>query len=423
MYNAPFVPIKAGPGSVRLEKRRRFIVLQPGARLHYAVPALLARAGMLERLYTDVHAPTSRLARWLLATPLPSPATRWLSRTLPPELYGMVSSSPIAAMAERITGALGLPRWLIHAPNTEWRLAERVVREAFRSASALYVLSNAHLPLVREAKRRGLYVVHEQIAHPYVGRIVREERLRFPGFEPLTPVEEIEIGVERDKAQWHLADLVLAPSTFVRDAIVENRVPGGKIAVVPYGVPEEWLSLEPTTVEGRLLFVGNVGLLKGVHYLASASRELQRRRVRHEVRIVGAYRSNARSSELFAGTSLIGPVPRSRVRDEFRAADIFVFPTLAEGCALVHLESLACGVPVITTPNCGSIVRDGVDGYIVPIRDPIALADAIQRLLENRALRNQMATNARERAREFTWARFGERLLKTLGAGSDKGHP
>jgi glycosyltransferase involved in cell wall biosynthesis len=75
---------------------------------------------------------------------------------------------------------------------------------------------------------------------------------------------------------------------------------------------------------------------------------------------------------------------------------------------------MACGVPVITTPNCGSVVRDGVDGFIVPIRDATAIADKVELLLADRALREHMGRSARERAREFTWERYGERLLGAL---------
>jgi glycosyltransferase involved in cell wall biosynthesis len=110
----------------------------------------------------------------------------------------------------------------------------------------------------------------------------------------------------------------------------------------------------------------------------------------------------------------LSQVPRSQIREEFRRADIFVLPTLAEGMALVHLEAMACGVPVITTSHCGSVVRDEVDGFIVPARDATALADRLQQLLEDRPLRMQMGASSRERAREFTWTRYGERLLTVL---------
>ena len=165
---------------------------------------------------------------------------------------------------------------------------------------------------------------------------------------------------------------------------------------------------------GRVLFVGSVGLRKGSHYLAEATRILQRRRVACEIRVVGPYRPDVVRHPAFRGPTYVGQVPRSRIVDEFRRADVFVLPTLCEGMARVHLEAMACGVPVITTPNCGAVVRDGVDGFIVPTRDAAAIADKVELLLSDRALRARMGENARARAREFTWERYGERLLGAL---------
>ncbi len=77
-------------------------------------------------------------------------------------------------------------------------------------------------------------------------------------------------------------------------------------------------------------------------------------------------------------------------------------------------EALACGLPVVTTNAAGSVVRDGLEGRIVPERDPETLAAAIEQLVEDRALRDRMAVAARERAQDYTWERYGERLLMTL---------
>jgi hypothetical protein len=65
----------------------------------------------------------------------------------------------------------------------------------------------------------------------------------------------------------------------------------------------------------------------------------------------------------------------------------------------------------------GAVVRDGEDGFLVPIRSGQALADRIQQLLDDRPLRDRFGSAARRRAREFTWARYGERLLSALGVG------
>ena len=81
--------------------------------------------------------------------------------------------------------------------------------------------------------------------------------------------------------------------------------------------------------------------------------------------------------------------------NEFRQADVFVLPTLAEGSAEVINEALGAGIPVVTTPAAGSVVRDGIEGRIVPERDPAALAAAIDELLSDRPLRARMALAAR----------------------------
>jgi glycosyltransferase involved in cell wall biosynthesis len=75
------------------------------------------------------------------------------------------------------------------------------------------------------------------------------------------------------------------------------------------------------------------------------------------------------------------------------------------------LEAFACGVPVVTTPNCGSQVRDGQDGFIVPVRNAPALAERLEQLISDRALRDRMSQAARARAEELNWDRFGKLLL------------
>jgi glycosyltransferase involved in cell wall biosynthesis len=115
-------------------------------------------------------------------------------------------------------------------------------------------------------------------------------------------------------------------------------------------------------------------------------------------------------------------VPRDRIHEEFQQADVFVLPSLAEGSAEVTYEALAAGVPLVVTAAAGSVARDGIEGRIVPECDPAALADAIEQIVEDRAVRNRMAGAARERAREFTWEKYGERLVGTLRSFESKPH-
>ena len=394
-----------------IQAARRYAVLQAGARMHYAVPSLLARCGALAAFYTDLHSshrPLQALDGLWPRTAQPKALQRLLGRQLPAELpRQLVRDQPLASIS-----------WA-HGPRREALVLERACGESFAGANALYTnFINNDLETVRKARDQGLHVVHELIISADVGRILLEERHRYPGIEAEgEPDAVVEAGIVSDQQKWSMSNQVLVPSEYCRQSSIALGCDPLKISLVPYGIPEHWLDLQPDPQPGRVLFVGQVGLRKGNHVLAKACRLLKSRGVPFECRVVGPAQVNV-SHSLFQGPTYLGQVPRSQVREEFRQADIFVLPTLAEGMALVHLEAMACGVPVITTPHCGSVVRDGTDGFIVPIRDADALADRLQQLLEDCALRQQMGSSARERARGYTWAGYGERLLTALGIES-----
>ena len=82
--------------------------------------------------------------------------------------------------------------------------------------------------------------------------------------------------------------------------------------------------------------------------------------------------------------------------------------------ALVHLEAMACGLPVITTLNCGSIVSNSKEGFIIPIRDVQKLASKIEEIVEDRDLRKEMSIRCKKKAMRYTWENYSEKLLKAL---------
>jgi glycosyltransferase involved in cell wall biosynthesis len=108
---------------------------------------------------------------------------------------------------------------------------------------------------------------------------------------------------------------------------------------------------------------------------------------------------------------LTGPAPRSDIAQHFKWADVLLLPSICEGSATVTYEALGYGLPVVCTPNAGSVARDGVEGFIVPVRDATAIAGRIEQLAQDLELRAQMAANAKARAAEFTVEAYGRRLL------------
>ena len=105
-------------------------------------------------------------------------------------------------------------------------------------------------------------------------------------------------------------------------------------------------------------------------------------------------------------------VPQHELYKYYGNSSVFVFPSLLEGMAYVTLEAMACGLPCIVTPNAGSIVRDGKDGFVIPIRDVETLKEKILFFYENEDARVEMGRSAKEHVQQFTWDRYGNQLVQ-----------
>jgi glycosyltransferase involved in cell wall biosynthesis len=164
----------------------------------------------------------------------------------------------------------------------------------------------------------------------------------------------------------------------------------------------------------RLLFVGQIGQRKGISYLLEAARRTAAQG--DSLTLVGQIQGSGRALVPYRdGFRHVPHVPRVELREIYRQADVFVFPTLVEGMGIVVLEAMASGLPVITTPNGpGDIVRDGVDGFLVPPRDVDAIVERLERLRADPQLRQEMARNARIRAQEFTWDAYRKKTVVAL---------
>jgi glycosyltransferase involved in cell wall biosynthesis len=405
------------------EKARvKFVLAQIGARRGYAVPAILEKARMLERFYTDISGDIG-LGRFLATTAfLPvggKPARRLAGRRLPENIRAKTTTFPGISVIH------ALRRMFVrHDPVASFREASRfsdalghaMVRCGFGDATHFYSMLGECSPLLVEAKRRGLPIVSEVYIPLSTARILAEERKKFPGWEPDVPnFETIQREVGAENVLLEFSDYFICSCESVRDDLVANwDIEIERTVVVPYGVPEHWFQMEPHPICGRVLFAGTADLRKGIHYFAMAAEKLVETGHRYEFRVAGNVAPSVANQKLCRHLAFLGRILREEMTREFAAADVFVLPSLADASAGVTYEALACGVPVITTLETGSVVRDGIEGRIIPSRDPQALADAISEIVEDRQKREGMAAAARERARDFTWHRYGERLIGAL---------
>ena len=400
----------------------KFVSVQFGARRGYAVPEILARAGMLERFYTDMCGSVGLGAALALCKPLPwvgSRLSRLAARQLPESIRGKTQTfgGPVcrSVLRSMFNNSNPVTRFRNHLRFGD-DLGQAMIRAGYGNATHVFSMLAEASPFLIEARRRGLKVVNEIYILLSTERIVAEERRAFPGWENS---EQDFAAVRREfytrDPLLTETDFAICPSEAVRDDLARNHgFDAAKTAVVPYGMNPKWLELEPKPQRGRVLFVGTADLRKGVHYLAMAAEKLRARGFAGEFRVAGNVTEEVRRQLVCKHLNFLGRVPRDRIHEEFQAADVFVLPSLAEGSAEVTYEALAAGVPVITTHAAGSVVRDGIEGRNVAERDAAALADAIQQLVEDRASRDRMALAARERAKGFTWERYGERLVAAL---------
>jgi glycosyltransferase involved in cell wall biosynthesis len=266
----------------------------------------------------------------------------------------------------------------------------------------------------RMKKKAGLCILNYPLAHHrFTRKLLFEEAELEPAFAgTMNSHERLKLLEKRFDVEIALADHILVGSSFVRESFVEEGVSAKKLEVIPYGADTRFfhpLMNKPKTDRFSLLFVGQIGQRKGISYLLRAYQQFKGPDT--FLTLVGKIQGDGAAFQPYREIfKHIDHVPRIYLRVIYQQADVFVFPTLVEGMPLVVLEAMASGLPVITTPNGpGEIVRDGIDGFVVPIRDTKAIVEKLEFLRANPEVRAEMGTNARMRSLEFTWGAYQSR--------------
>jgi glycosyltransferase involved in cell wall biosynthesis len=271
---------------------------------------------------------------------------------------------------------------------------------------------------LREASRLGISSVieiptwHRNKGRDKPARLTKSERERaaargWQGFKNRLLVTRQQMLEEYD-----LADLLLVLSEKAEETFLAAGVPKAKLFRHQRGVDvERFIPAEKPPEIFRVVFVGSLIKRKGVHHLLEAWHRLALKDA--ELVLVGTAHEEIKPVlAQYRGDRVRLPGFVSRIEDFYRAATVHVLPSECEGSAKSTYEAAACGLPQIVTRESGDVVLDGVNGLIVPPNDPEALADALRRLYEDRALCAQLAAAGRRRAVEnFTWTHFRTRLL------------
>jgi len=195
-------------------------------------------------------------------------------------------------------------------------------------------------------------------------------------------------------------------------------------AVLPDGVPSDFLEIRREEPGNGILYVGQLYPWKGVDVLLRALPRIPDERLI----VVGGSGESLDRAKRIAGEAGVaervdfrGTVPHVEVRGFLAAARVAVVPNRAEGVSkytspLKLFEAMAAGVPVVASdlPSLREVLRDGENALLVPPGEPEALAGAIRRILNDNALASRIAARARRDARMFTWAGRAEKIVSLL---------
>ena len=273
---------------------------------------------------------------------------------------------------------------------------------------------------LRMARRLGLVSLVESTLPPSTLPLVAAEyrRLGQSWTDPAAPSPEL-------LDELAASDYVVAQSRFARQSLVDYGVAAERVLLMPLGVDVDRFRPappDPAPRPFRLLFAGQMSVRKGVHHLLEAWSMLGLEDA--ELLFAGAPKDRY-IQDLLARTRgrhrALGFVPHARLHEVYQQADLFVFPSLAEGGVYVIFEALASGLPCLVSANAGSAVRDGVEGFVLPVGDVAALAGRIRQLVEDVALRRRMAVAARQRAEQFSWEHFYRRIGLMYRAAFEQG--
>ena len=216
--------------------------------------------------------------------------------------------------------------------------------------------------------------------------------------------------LEKDIEELHMADIIVVPSLYSAKSYADSNLQK-KLRVNSLGANFSYSERKRKSKGLKVLMVGNMFLRKGTHYLIEAFKCIARSDAELWIRgdIPNSYRTRITDPRI----KLFPPLSATRLRDLYKAADVFVQPSVDEGFGMTVLEALACGVPTVITENVG--VRDILNEDVsitVPIRDPQSIVTAIEKA---QGMHGEQFDIARKKVLEGnTWRACAERMLSQV---------
>ncbi len=385
----------------------------------------LNNADLLGELHISVAACGSNF--WSAMSCVPG-ASELKRRSYPPELADKLRLHPWRELTRLLAAKLGIDSLVKHemgwaSVDACYQIFDRHVANRLDKShpfDTVYSYEDGSLATFQKAQQQGLRRLYDlPIAYWKTSRRIHEEEAeRLPAWrQTLTSVQDSPRKNERKDEELNLADAIICPSQFVADSLPEAIRSTKPVKIIPFGSPV--IAPRPRTLmpngKLRVLFAGSMSQRKGLADLMAAINLLDP--AKFELHVMGAPLA---PMEFYLrecpGFIRHTTRPHSQVLELMQRCDVFALPSLVEGRALVQQEALACGLPIIVTPNAGAedLVQDEQAGFLVPIRSPEVIAERLTRLQANPDLLERMSKAAPIKAAEVTWQAYREAIVQTV---------
>ncbi len=362
------------------------LMFQVGAREHYAVARAFHELGVLDRLVTDFWWPPGLLAS---TAPL-SLRGRWHENLRDAHIKSFNQQCLLFESRSRLTDQRG---WRQMMDRNRWfqtravRWLEKHLSNDGQTPPIIASYSYAASRLFFAGKRLGCRTIMFQIdPGPAEEDILLRIEQKYPELIKMRVVAPREYWSDW-KLQCELADIIVVNSEWSRKCLMDADVEAAKIRIVPLAFESD----ENTRAVGtkqypqafspdrplRVLFLGQVNLRKGMGEIFQSLRTLRNAPLEiwfagpEQLIVPEEFRQDPRIKWL-------GTVPRMRAHEFYRDADVFLFPTHSDGFGLTQLEAQNSGLPVIASRFCGSVVRHGINGLVIPDVSAVEITRALQ---------------------------------------------
>ena len=264
-------------------------------------------------------------------------------------------------------------------------------------------------------KQNKIYICERSSSHIIFQNKILEEEYKNLGLDYL-PINKW--FIERELAEYENSDFILVPSKFVENTFIENKV--FKSKVINFGSYQDIFfpirNLKKSDEEFNVLFVGQLSIRKGLHYLIDGFKKFNH--PKKKLHIVGS-----ETKDKFFFRDLIkkndndnifvhGTKNSKQLNEFFNNSHVFVLPSLEEGLATVTLQASSSGCPLIVSENTGAseFVNTSKCGYVIPIRDSQIIADKLTLLSDNRKLLDEFSNNAVKISKQNSWKYYVGKL-------------